>query len=86
MAKDYDDDYPRQTDEEIARDIINRKKIDRERRDLLLSESDWVVTKAMEEGTEIPTNWKTYRQALRDLPAHSSFPNLQDNDYPTKPS
>ncbi len=27
----------------------------------------------------------TYRQALRDLPSHSNWPNLEDGDWPTKP-
>ena len=27
----------------------------------------------------------TYRQALRDLPDHSNWPNLEDSDWPTKP-
>ena len=27
----------------------------------------------------------TYRQALRDLPTHSNWPNLEDSDWPTKP-
>ena len=27
----------------------------------------------------------TYRQALRDLPSHSNWPNLETNDWPTKP-
>ena len=27
----------------------------------------------------------TYRQALRDLPDHSNWPNLADDDWPTKP-
>lgn len=39
----------------------------REKRNLLLSQSDWIVTKAKETGTTIPTAWKTYRQALRDI-------------------
>tara|TARA_R100001129_G_C5192741_1_gene211282 strand:+ start:166 stop:663 length:498 start_codon:yes stop_codon:yes gene_type:complete len=30
-------------------------------------------------------NMKTYRQALRDLPTHSKWPNLSDSDWPTKP-
>jgi len=33
----------------------------------------------------MPDNVKTYRQALRDLPTHSNWPNLQDSDWPTKP-
>ena len=65
----------------------------REHRDKLLAECDWVVTKAQETGTTISTNWKTYRQALRDLPANST-PKLDSNYYldptsvtwPTKPS
>ena len=27
----------------------------------------------------------TYRQALRDLPSHSNWPDLEDSDWPTKP-
>ncbi len=27
----------------------------------------------------------SYRQALRDLSSHSNWPNLEDNDWPTKP-
>jgi len=27
----------------------------------------------------------TYRQALRDLPDHSNWPNLEEDDWPTKP-
>ena len=33
----------------------------------------------------MPDNVKTYRQALRDIPTHSNWPNLQDSDWPTKP-
>lgn len=39
----------------------------RAKRDLLLNQTDWIVTKAKETGTTIPTAWKTYRQALRDI-------------------
>ena len=39
----------------------------RSKRDALLSETDWVVTKAVEIGSPVPANWKTYRQALRDV-------------------
>ena len=33
----------------------------------------------------MPNNIKTYRQALRDLPTHKNWPNLEDADWPTKP-
>ena len=33
----------------------------------LLSDTDWVVTKAVELGTPVPADWKAYRHALRDI-------------------
>ena len=33
----------------------------------------------------MPNNIKTYRQALRDLPTHKNWPNLENTDWPTKP-
>ena len=53
----------------------------RSRRDNKLAETDW---NAMSDVT-MADNMKTYRQALRDLPTHSNWPNLEDNDWPTKP-
>ena len=48
----------------------------REKRNQLLAETDWIITKGLEQGTEL-TEWKTYRQSLRDLPATAD---LQLND------
>ena len=53
-------------------------------RDLKLSETDWVVTKASETGVAESDAWKTYRQALRDLPSNTSDP--FNPTWPTKPS
>ena len=53
----------------------------RSTRDSKLAETDW---NAMSDVT-MADNMKTYRQALRDLPTHSNWPNLEDNDWPTKP-
>ena len=55
----------------------------RSQRDALLSDTDWIVTKAKETGTNIPTNWKTYRQALRDVPDQTDPDKIT---WPTKPS
>ncbi|HNB43310.1 MAG TPA: tail fiber assembly protein [Burkholderiaceae bacterium] len=44
------------------------------RRDLLLSECDWVVTRAMEQSGQVPADWRAYRQALRDLTLQPGFP------------
>ena len=62
----------------------------RMKRDKFLKHTDWIVTKAMEEGKKVPTKWKTYRQALRDLPA-TAEPKLENGaltnvTWPTKPS
>jgi len=53
----------------------------RSTRDSKLAETDWT---AMSDVT-MADNMKTYRQALRDLPTHKNWPNLEDADWPTKP-
>ena len=65
----------------------------REERDRLLTACDWIITMHKELGTNIPAAWKTYRQALRDLPASAS-PSLDASGelvstsvtWPTEPS
>ena len=56
----------------------------RSERDLKLAETDWVVTKSSETGVAESDAWKTYRQALRDLPSNTSDP--FNPTWPTKPS
>ena len=81
------------TNKITALDAVEAVRLLRIQRDRLLKECDWVVTKASETGVAETDAWKTYRQALRDLPASAS-PSL-DSDYrldltsvtwPTKPS
>jgi len=62
-------------------------------RDKRLTETDWVVAKATETGGTVSDAWKTYRQALRDLPASASPKldsfyelDLTSVTWPTKPS
>ena len=67
----------------------------RERRDELLQECDWRVTKASDTGVALSNDWKTYRQQLRDLPS-TQTPVMEDPittqlgitnvTWPTKPS
>ena len=52
---------PSKTELEIAMSNLRIK------RNELLAESDYIVTMNLEAGTEIPANWSTYRQNLRDL-------------------
>ena len=53
----------------------------RNKRNNLLSETDWW---AMSDRT-MTSAQTTYRTALRDLPTHSNWPHLEDDDWPTKP-
>tara|TARA_B100001248_G_scaffold254949_1_gene234029 strand:+ start:5970 stop:6344 length:375 start_codon:yes stop_codon:yes gene_type:complete len=74
-------------------DAAEAMKLLREERNVLLSETDWMVIKSQETGVAMSNAWKTYRQALRDLPA-SSTPTLDANyeldlssvTWPTEPS
>lgn len=56
----------------------------RSQRDKLLSSSDWIVTKSLESGAAVPQEWLDYRQALRDVPQQSGFPD--DITWPTAPN
>ena len=87
-------------DDEPSESAINAKIIEidnakpmvelRRQRDSKLTATDWVVTKADETSGAVSNDWKTYRQALRDLPASAS-PQLDDNGnltnvtWPTEP-
>ena len=53
----------------------------RSTRNSKLAETDWT---AMTDVT-MSSAMTTYRKALRDLPTHSDWPNLADDDWPTKP-
>ena len=55
----------------------------RSRRDGLLQETDWIVAKSYERGEPVPSDWASYRQALRDITAQASFPYAVV--WPTKP-
>ena len=74
-------------------DAAEAMRLLREERNVLLSETDWVTVRSIDTGVAISNDWKTYRQALRDLPANST-PSLDSNygldfssvTWPTKPS
>ena len=76
------DDIP--TDSQINAKIAEIKLDEvRAERYKKLAETDWVVTMHKEKGTNIPTAWKTYRQALRDIT--ESATSLDDVSWPEKP-
>ena len=69
------------TEDEVNAKIAELKaeepfKLLRQERNRRLAECDWVVTKYAEYGYNIPKEWRTYRQALRDLPSISYRPEM----------
>ena len=70
--------------------IATRNRAERDKR---LAACDWVVTKALEAGGSVASDWVTYRTALRDITAHANWPNLSSSDidgsggdWPVEPS
>ena len=55
----------------------------RRRRDALMNNTDWLVTKATETGQPMPEGWAAYRQALRDITGQPDVWNIQ---WPTPPN
>lgn len=46
----------------------------RSKRNELLKECDWITLKSYSRNEPVPEEWKTYMQALRDLPANTTDP------------
>lgn len=61
----------------------DRSNCARTKRDALLHESDWVILRWLERGAKPPAQWLAYRQALRDVPEQSGFPD--EIIWPEKP-
>jgi hypothetical protein len=59
----------------------NTATANRATRDAKLAETDFYALSDVTMSSEMTT----YRQALRDLPDHSNWPNLEEDDWPTKP-
>ena len=58
----------------------------RDKRNRLLQASDWEIMQELEKGNAISDDMKTYRQALRDLPAGKDTVDKCNNaTWPTKP-
>jgi hypothetical protein len=56
----------------------------RAERDRRLAAVDWVTSRATSTETPVPQEWKTYMQALRDLPATTEDPT--NPVWPVQPS
>jgi len=73
------------TAEEIQAYDDMAAKTRRGERDTLLANSDWTQMPDSALSDEVKAAWATYRQALRDITSHASFPHLEDSDWPVAP-
>ena len=80
METDYSTDYS-SIKERYGTDYLSAL---RKMRGILLRESDWTQFTDSPLTDSKKTEWKTYRQSLRDLPATESDP--ENVTFPTKPS
>jgi hypothetical protein len=70
------------TPEQVAdRDAAKGKEV-RKKRNTLLADSDWTQ---VADAPVDATAWATYRQGLRDITDHVSFPYLTEEDWPVAP-
>ena len=69
------------SEEQLAERSVSRAGEGRANRNTLLAETDYFAL------TDVTMDapMTTYRQALRDITAHENWPNLANNDWPTKP-
>ena len=68
---------------DVDAQILEMQKSEmRSERNRLLQETDWTANSDV----TMSAKMKTYRKALRDLPTHKNWPNLESSDWPTKPS
>ena len=69
------------TEKQTAENVKEQEKEVRKKRNTLLAETDYL---ALSDVT-LSDNWKTYRQALRDITKDSNFPDINKITFPTKP-
>jgi hypothetical protein len=51
-----------------------------------LTATDWTQVSDAPLTDSKKAEWRVYRQALRDLPAHTNWPLLNEEDWPTPPT
>lgn len=78
-----DEEYAERQAEYLAAETEMLNERNRETRNELLAASDWTQANDSPLTTAQKTKWKTYRQALRDLPSSSDWPNVT---FPEEPS
>ena len=78
-----DEEYAERQAEYLVAETEMLNERNRETRNELLAASDWTQANDSPLTTALKTKWKTYRQALRDLPSSSDWPNVT---FPEEPS
>ena len=86
VAKDMfatDSDGTKEDKEAAYQVTLNAQSAEnaRNQRNTKLAETDFYALSDVTMSSEM----QSYRQALRDLPTHSNWPNLSNSDWPTKP-
>ena len=76
-------EMPEEEYNEIVASLPSPDTEARTQRNGRLSECDWTQGEDVPDFIKAP--YRTYRQALRDLPSHPNWPNLARDDWPTKP-
>jgi hypothetical protein len=71
------------SEEQYANNVAVQTQAVKADRDRMIAATDWIVTKSAEAGEPVPESWKTYRQALRDIPEQAGFP--FQVTWPTRP-
>ena len=69
------------TAEEIAEQDAATAEVNRQKRNTLLSETDYFALSDV----IMSDSMQLYRQKLRDITSHANWPNLADDDWPVKP-
>ena len=64
--------------------VVETEESVRAQRDLILAETDWTVLPDSPLSDAKIAEWKTYRQALRDLPANTT--DFANPTFPTEPT
>ena len=74
-----------QDDTKDARILAEKWANVRRQRDRLIAATDWrvIVASESDEGSDLPTKWKTYRTNLRDITEQADPDNIT---WPTEPS
>ena len=77
---------PKEAFEAKLKELIDAQPLKelREERNTRLAEVDWVVIRAFSMNTPVTDEWKTYMQALRDLPSTTEDP--ANPVWPIQPS